>query len=92
MEAQHEDNHGRSMAAWTLVGICLIGAVIGSIAVLIPSVALGIVSAIVILLGVITGKVLSMAGYGAEPHAVQGESGFLRDGPDEAGTASVGKS
>ncbi|MDN5789772.1 MAG: hypothetical protein L0H25_02725 [Micrococcales bacterium] len=92
MEAQHEDNHGQSVAAWTLVGICLIGAVIGSIAVLIPSVVLGIVSAIVILLGVIAGKVLSMAGYGTNPHGVEREHGLLRDGPDESGTASVGKS
>ncbi len=90
MEEQHED-HGHSIAAWALVAIIVVGALIGAIAVLVPSIVLGIISAIVIILGAITGKVLSMAGYGAAAHDTEG-GGFLVDAPDETGTSTVGKS
>ncbi|WP_347351316.1 HGxxPAAW family protein [Intrasporangium sp.] len=63
MEEEHED-HGHSVAAWTLVIIVLVGAVIGGIAVLVANGVLGIIAAVVVVIGVIAGKVLSMAGYG----------------------------
>lgn len=66
MEEQIE-HHGHSIATWTLVGIVLLGAAIGCFAVLAGSWVLGIISAIVIVLGAVAGKVLAMAGYGAEP-------------------------
>ena len=90
MEEQHED-HGHSVAAWTMVGIILVGAIIGCIAVIIPSVPVGILSAVVIVLGAVAGKVLSMAGYGAAAHDTESES-ILADAPDESGTPTVGKS
>ncbi|WP_034801785.1 HGxxPAAW family protein [Intrasporangium oryzae] len=89
MEEQHED-HGHSVAAWTAVGIILLGSAIASVAVLLPSMALGIVGAVVIVLGAVAGKVLSMAGYGNKPGHTQ--TGPVVDAPDEMGTQTFGKS
>ena len=54
---EHVD-HGHSVAAWTAVTICIVAAAVMSIAVVFPNLWLSVV-------GVIAGKVLSMAGYGA---------------------------
>ena len=95
MEEQHED-HGHSTAAWTGVGIILLGTAIASVAVVIPSLFLGIigaaviVGAVVIVAGVLAGKLLSMAGYGNEGHHAQ--AGSIVDAPDEAGAETRGKS
>lgn len=89
MEEQHED-HGHSTAAWTGVGIILLGTAIASVAFVIPSVALAIVGAVVIVAGIVAGKLLSMAGYGSNGHHAQ--SGSLVDAPDEAGADTIGKS
>ena len=64
MEDEHED-HGHSTAAWTGVGIILLGSAIASVAVLLPSLLLGIIGAVVIVAGAAAGKLLSMAGYGS---------------------------
>jgi hypothetical protein len=45
---------------------------------------------VVIVLGVVSGKVLSMAGYGAKAHASQ--HGGVVDAPHETGRGTVGKS
>lgn len=88
--ADHDDNHGQSTAAWTAVGIILVGAGIASVAVLLPHLVLGIVGAVVMVAGAVTGKVMSMAGYGGASHAAQ--SGGLVDAPDEVGAETRGKS
>lgn len=90
MEDQHE-SHGHSTAAWTAVGIILLGTAIGSVAVLIPNLALGIVAVVVIVAGALTGKFLSMAGYGATGHHAQAGGAFA-DAPDESGKPTLGKS
>ena len=89
MEEQHED-HGHSMAAWTGVGIILLGTAIAAVAVALPNLVVGIIGAVVIIAGVVAGKLMSMAGYGAEGHHAQ--VGGLVDAPDEAGSQTVGKS
>ena len=89
MEEQHED-HGHSVAAWTAVGIILLGSAIASVAVILPNLLLGIVGAIVIIAGAVAGKVLSMAGYGSSGHHAQ--AGSLVDAPDESGAETLGKS
>ena len=89
MEEQHED-HGHSTAAWTGVGIILLGTAIASVAVVIPSLLLGIIGAAVIVAGVAAGKTMSMAGYGSNGHHAQG--GSIVDAPDESGAGTVGKS
>ena len=63
VEEQH-DNHGQSTASWTAVGICMLGALIMAIAVVITTVWLFVVGAVVVLIGAITGKVLSAMGFG----------------------------
>ncbi|GAB3069874.1 HGxxPAAW family protein [Monashia sp. NPDC004114] len=89
MEEQHED-HGHSVAAWTGVGVILLGSLIAAIGVLLPNLALGIVGAVVIIGGVVSGKVLSMAGYGNKGHAAQ--DGSVVDAPHESGRGTLGKS
>jgi hypothetical protein len=89
MEEQHED-HGHSTAAWTGVGIILLGTAIASVAVVIPSLVLGIIGAVVIVAGVAAGKMMSMAGLGHNGHHAQ--AGSVVDAPDESGTGTVGKS
>ncbi len=88
--ADHDENHGHSTAAWTAVGIMLLGALIGSVATLIPSLWLGAVAAVVIIAGAVTGKLMSMAGYGSDGHHAQ--AGGLVDAPDEVGAETRGKS
>ncbi len=87
---EHED-HGHSVAAWTSVGIILLGVVVTSIAFIAASVPLGIVGAAVIVIGAVAGKVLAMAGYGAKPHPTQHEA-LIVDAPEERGTHTHGKS
>lgn len=61
---EHED-HGHSVAAWVAVGILIVAAAIMSLAVLFPNLWLFVGGAVLALVGVVAGKVLSMAGYGA---------------------------
>lgn len=89
MEEQHED-HGHSVAAWTAVGIILVGSAIASVAVLLPNVVLGVLGGVVIVAGAIAGKVMSMAGLGSKGHHAQ--AGGVVDAPDEVGAETLGKS
>ena len=89
MEDEHED-HGHSTAAWTGVGIILLGSAVASVAVLLPSLLLGIIGAALIITGAAAGKVLSMAGYGSNGHHAQ--AGPIIYAPDEAGADTIGKS
>ncbi|PRY61511.1 hypothetical protein BCF74_10568 [Knoellia remsis] len=66
MAEQHEDHHGSSTAAWALVGIVLLGSLIMSIAVAFPNVPLFIGGVVVVILGLVVGKVLALAGYGVD--------------------------
>jgi hypothetical protein len=90
MEQEHED-HGHSIASWTLVIVVLVGAAVGAVAVLLPNLVVGIVAAVIVVLGVVAGKVLALAGYGAKPHATQHES-LVADAPEESGTSTLGAS
>ena len=69
----HEEHggHGHSVAAWTAVGIILVGTVIMSLAVVFPSVLWFVVGSIVVVVGAIAGKVLAMAGYGDKASTYQ---------------------
>ena len=61
---EHED-HGHSLAAWTAVTILIVASLVMALAVLFPNVWLFVGGAVLALVGVVAGKVLSMAGYGA---------------------------
>ena len=63
-EHEEHESHGHSTAAWTGVGVILVGAVIMALAVVFAWVGWFIVGAVVVVLGIIGGKVLAMAGYG----------------------------
>jgi multisubunit Na+/H+ antiporter MnhG subunit len=65
MAGEAHSNHGNTIAAWTAVGVIMIGALISSFAVVFASVTMFVVGIVVCVLGVIVGKVLSKAGYGA---------------------------
>jgi hypothetical protein len=89
MEEQHED-HGHSVAAWTAVGIILLGSAITSVGIVVSNVPVSVVGGVVIVLGAVAGKVLSMAGYGASSHHAQ--AGTFVDAPDEVGSKTRGQS
>ncbi len=61
---EHED-HGHSVAAWTAVGISSWPRRSCRLAVLFPNVWLFVGGVVLAVVGVVAGKVLSMAGYGA---------------------------
>jgi hypothetical protein len=61
--AQH-DSHGQSVASWTAVGLIVLGSLIMAIAVVIATVWLFVVGVVVVILGALSGKVLSAMGFG----------------------------
>lgn len=60
----HHDNHGHSVAAWTLVSIALLGALVASIAVGTATRWLFFVGIAIVVVGCIVGKVLQAMGFG----------------------------
>ena len=64
--SEHDDNHGHSVAAWTAVLILIVAAAVMCLAVLFPNVWLFVAGVVLAIVGVVAGKVLSMAGYGAD--------------------------
>lgn len=88
---EEHDSHGHSRAAWTAVGIILVGCAIASVAVLFPNIWLGLFGAVVMIAGAVTGKVMSMAGLGSSGHHSQAGGAFA-DAPDEVGAETRGKS
>ena len=61
----HEEDHGHSVAAWTGVGVILLGSAIAAWGVAIANVAVFVVGMVICVIGAVAGKVLSLAGYGA---------------------------
>jgi predicted membrane channel-forming protein YqfA (hemolysin III family) len=64
MGSEHEDNHGKTVAAWTAVIVMLVGSTISSIAVLMASPLIFWVGIVVCALGGVAGLVLRSMGYG----------------------------
>jgi xanthine/uracil permease len=64
--AQPHDSHGNSLAAWVAVGILLLAFLVMSIAVAVQSVTMFVLGAVGLVVGVVVGKLLAMAGYGVE--------------------------
>jgi hypothetical protein len=60
------DHHGNSVAAWTAVAIILLGALVMAVAVVLTSLPVFLAGVAVVVVGAVTGKVLSRAGYGAQ--------------------------
>ena len=59
-----DDNHGNSVAAWVMVGTVLVASAIMSIAMIFPNVPLFVGGAVLVVVGLVAGKVLALAGYG----------------------------
>jgi hypothetical protein len=60
----HHDAHGQSVASWTCVSIIMLGTLIMAVAVVVMTVWLFVLGAVVVVVGVIAGKVLSAMGFG----------------------------
>ncbi|HZI98591.1 MAG TPA: HGxxPAAW family protein [Actinomycetales bacterium] len=72
-EVAHEDPHGHSIAAWVCVGTVMLGSLVMSVAVVAALVWMFVVGAVVVLVGMVLGKVLHGMGFGepaqeAPPH------------------------
>lgn len=65
---QHDEDesHGHSVAAWVLVGIVLVGALISAFSMVLNHPTFFIVGLVVMVVGLIVGKVLQSMGYGAD--------------------------
>ena len=68
-----EHGHGHSTAAWTAVTILLVAAFLLCLSVVVLSWPLAITGLVLVVVGVVAGKVLSMAGFGqAKPENPRG--------------------
>jgi hypothetical protein len=72
MSGVHHVNHGNSVAAWVAVTIVMIASCVSSIGVLISAPWLFWVGVALIAVGVVTGKVLQMMGFGMERESSEG--------------------
>ncbi len=79
--AEEHESHGHSTAAWTAVGVILVGSLVMSFAVIFPSVLFFVIGAVIVVLGMASGKVMAMAGYGAKASTYQAAH---RDGSTQA--------
>jgi hypothetical protein len=82
MAADHDD--GQSVAAWTAVGVLLVGAAVICFGIGFGIVWLDIVGVVVCALGLVAGKVLAMAGFGVvaaehKPSAASGSKSLRSD-------------
>jgi hypothetical protein len=69
---QHDPyGHGHSVAAWTAVGVSMLGFLIMSIAVVLPAVWLFVVGTVVVVAAGVLGKLLSAMGFGAKAPSVR---------------------
>ncbi len=73
-----EQGHGHSRAAWTAVTILLVAAALISVSVVVTSWLLAIIGIVLVVVGVVAGKVLSMAGFGQSKPARSSETTAIR--------------
>jgi hypothetical protein len=64
---EHEEAHGHSLASWTLVGLVLVGSFVLCLAIVVTNVPLAVIGGVVMVLGLVLGRVLQMAGFGVHP-------------------------
>ena len=73
-----EHGHGHSRAAWTAVMILLVASFLISLAVVVTSWLLAIIGIVLVVVGVVAGKVLAMAGFGQTKPARSKETTAIR--------------
>lgn len=66
MSADHDD-HGSTPAAWTAVTIIMVAFVVGGVGVLIAQPWLFWAALVLVVVGIVVGKVMQMMGMGATP-------------------------
>lgn len=75
---QPRGHHGNSPAAWAMVLLVMLGSLVISVGISVPSIVLDVIGAVIIVIGLIVGKVMSLAGYGsvkpADPEVPHGVS------------------
>jgi hypothetical protein len=64
---EHFESHGHSLASWILVVLVLIGTFVASLGIVLSMIWLIVVGAVVVVAGLIVGRVLQMAGFGVHP-------------------------
>lgn len=62
--AEAHSNHGNTVAAWTTVGLIMVATFIMCMAVILTSLWLFLAGVVVVGIALVTGKLLSNAGYG----------------------------
>jgi lipopolysaccharide export LptBFGC system permease protein LptF len=74
--ASAASHHGSSVASWTMVLVVMLGALVLSVGIAAGSLTVDVVGVVIIVVGLVAGKVLSLAGYGtvkpADPEAPHG--------------------
>lgn len=63
--------HGHSVAAWTAVGIVMVGSLICAVGFIVANVPVAIVGGVIALLGGPVGKVLGAMGFGSGKHSTR---------------------
>ena len=82
-----EDHHGQSVAAWTSVAILLVASAVIALSFPLSSTPLLIVGIVLVVVGLVVGKVLAATGYGI---AGKGEVTDIADAPDVSNRDNVG--
>ncbi len=65
---QHTESHGNSTAAWTLVSLVMLGSLVSCLSVVFTSMPMLVVGVVLIIAGVVAGKVLAAMGHGVAGH------------------------
>lgn len=81
------DHHGQSVAAWTGVAILLVAAALIALAFPLSNTPLLIAGVVLVIVGLVVGKVLAATGYGI---AGKGEVTDFADAPDVSNRDNVG--
>jgi hypothetical protein len=66
---EHEESHGHSLAAWTLVAGVLVGTFVVCLAAVIEVTWLAVAGIVICVVGLVAGRLLQMAGFGVHPPA-----------------------
>ena len=61
-----DDHHGHSLAAWVMVGVVLLGSAVISVGIVMWSVLVSVIGVVVVVAGLVIGKVLALAGHGVD--------------------------
>jgi hypothetical protein len=81
------DHHGQSVAAWTAVGILLLASALIALSFPLSSTPLLVVGLVLVVVGLVAGKVLASTGYGV---AGKGEVTDIVDAPEVSNRDNVG--